>query len=63
MKVHVDQDKCVASGQCVMTAMEVFDQDEDGTAFTLTEVVAPDQVDQVSDAVAMCPAAAISLEE
>jgi ferredoxin len=31
MKVTIDQDKCVASGQCVTAAMEVFDQrDEDG---------------------------------
>ncbi|MBB5781319.1 ferredoxin [Nonomuraea jabiensis] len=31
MKIIVDQDKCVASGQCVMAADDVFDQrDEDG---------------------------------
>lgn len=31
MKVSIDQDKCVASGQCVIAAAEVFDQrDEDG---------------------------------
>jgi ferredoxin len=31
MKVFVDQDTCVASGQCVLTAADVFDQrDEDG---------------------------------
>ena len=31
MKVTVDQDKCVSSGQCVLNAMDLFDQrDEDG---------------------------------
>ena len=31
MKVTVDQDKCGSSRQCVLNAMEVFDQrDEDG---------------------------------
>lgn len=31
VKIIVDQDKCVASGQCVMAADDVFDQrDEDG---------------------------------
>jgi ferredoxin len=34
MKVTVDQDKCIASGQCVLTAPDVFDQrDEDGIVF------------------------------
>ena len=31
MKVSVDRDKCVASGQCVLAAADVFDQrDDDG---------------------------------
>jgi ferredoxin len=31
MKIIVDQDGCVASGQCVTAAADVFDQrDEDG---------------------------------
>ena len=31
MKVTVDQDKCVSSGQCVLNAGAVFDQrDADG---------------------------------
>ncbi|MFE3946199.1 ferredoxin, partial [Streptomyces sp. NPDC059118] len=31
MKVTVDQNKCVASGQCVLSAPDVFDQrEEDG---------------------------------
>ena len=29
MKVTVDQDKCVSSGQCVLNATDVFDQRED----------------------------------
>ena len=28
LKVIVDRDKCVGSGECVFTAPEVFDQDE-----------------------------------
>lgn len=36
MKVTLDQDKCVASGQCVVAAGDVFDQrDEDGIAVLL----------------------------
>ena len=31
VKVTVNQDKCVSSGQCVLNAMDVFDQrDDDG---------------------------------
>lgn len=37
MKITLDQDKCVASGQCVVAAADVFDQrDEDGIAVLLT---------------------------
>lgn len=38
MKVVVDEDKCVAAGQCVAAAMDVFDQrDEDGIVVLLDE--------------------------
>jgi len=62
MKVTLDQDRCVASGQCVMAAMDVFDQrDEDGIAVLLTEDVGPETVPDVQLAAAVCPAAAIGL--
>jgi ferredoxin len=36
MQVVVDQDKCIASGQCVLAAAGVFDQrDEDGIVVLL----------------------------
>jgi ferredoxin len=36
MRVIVDQDKCVGSGQCVLAAAGVFDQrDEDGIVVLL----------------------------
>jgi ferredoxin len=36
MKVTVGTDKCIASGQCVLTSPEVFDQrDEDGVVVLL----------------------------
>jgi ferredoxin len=64
MKVHLDQDKCVASGQCVLAAMDVFDQrDEDGIAILLTDVPPADQADGVRSAVVLCPALAITIEE
>jgi ferredoxin len=41
--------------------MDVFDQDDDGIAILLTDQVGDDQVDDVREAVAVCPAAAIRL--
>lgn len=64
MKVILDQDKCVASGQCVMAAMNVFDQrDDDGIAFLLKDDVTGAEIEEVRDAVAVCPALAIAIEE
>ncbi len=63
MKVDLDQDKCVASGQCVVTAPDVFDQrDEDGIAVLLDDTPAGDRFADVRNAAAVCPAAAIVLE-
>ncbi|WP_327312244.1 ferredoxin [Streptomyces sp. NBC_01235] len=61
LKVELEADRCVASGQCVVAAMQVFDQDDDGIAILLEEQVGPDLVDDVREAVALCPAAAIRL--
>ena len=61
MKVELEADKCVASGQCVVAAMQVFDQDDDGIAILLEEQVGPELLDDVREAVAVCPAAAIRL--
>jgi ferredoxin len=64
MKVQVDQDKCISSGNCVMHASEVFDQRvEDGVAFLLNENPPAEQAENVRRAAADCPAAAIHTEE
>jgi ferredoxin len=64
MKVTVDRDKCVASGQCVLAAAEVFDQDEDdGVVILLNEAPSPDQYDAVRLAAQMCPASVIEVTE
>jgi ferredoxin len=64
MRVEVDQLKCVASGQCVMAAPEVFDQrDEDGVAVLLDDHPASELHEGVREAAAICPAAAIRLGE
>ena len=48
----------------MLTAPEVFDQrEDDGVAFLLTDQVADGQLDEVREAAAVCPAAAIRLLE
>ena len=64
MKVTVDQDKCVSSGQCVLSAGEVFDQrDDDGVVVLFNDSPPPDQAGDARKAAAACPALAIHIEE
>jgi ferredoxin len=64
MKVSVETDKCVAAGQCVLLAPEVFDQrEEDGVVVLLDETPAAEHHDAVREAALVCPAAAIHLAE
>ncbi|MBW8090705.1 ferredoxin [Streptomyces hygroscopicus] len=64
MKVTVGQDKCVASGQCVVAAPEVFDQrDEDGIAVLLDAEPPAERADGVRHAAAVCPALAIGIQD
>lgn len=64
MKVSVDQDKCVSSGQCVLNAGDVFDQrDDDGVVVLLNDSPALEHADDARKAAAACPALAIDIEE
>uniref|UniRef100_A0AAU3H2V5 Ferredoxin n=1 Tax=Streptomyces sp. NBC_01401 TaxID=2903854 RepID=A0AAU3H2V5_9ACTN len=64
MKVVVDEAKCVAAGQCVAVAADVFDQrDEDGIVVLLNGNPSQELADDVREAAAVCPALAIHIEE
>jgi ferredoxin len=64
MKVTVDQDKCAASGRCVMTEPEVFDQREEDGVVLLLQANPPDELaDAVRQAEVLCPARAITVQE
>jgi len=64
MKVAVDQDKCVSSGQCVLNAGEMFDQrDDDGVVILLNGSPPPEWAEFARKAAAVCPALAIRIEE
>ena len=63
MRLKVDAERCIGSGQCVMIASEVFDQDEDdGTVVVLVGEVAREQEDDVRAAIASCPARVIRID-
>ncbi|WP_072488675.1 ferredoxin [Streptomyces atratus] len=60
----VDVPRCVASGQCVMLAPDVFDQrDEDGMVEVLDDTPPSELHDAVRESATMCPGAAIRLGE
>lgn len=64
MQVHANRDMCVSSGQCVMTAPDVFDQDEDeGVVVLKTGSPSPELAPDIRRAAAMCPAMAISITD
>lgn len=64
MRVIVDQDRCLSSGQCVMSVPGVFDQrEEDGVVTLLTDEPSDDVADEVRNAAVVCPGQAITVEE
>jgi ferredoxin len=64
VKVWVDGERCQGHTLCKMIAPDSFELDDvDGTSSPVSEVVAPDQEDQVREAAQSCPEQAIRIEE
>jgi ferredoxin len=64
MKLRVDRQRCVGSGQCAATAPAVFDQDErDGIVVLLSEAPPEGQQAAARKAAELCPARAIEIVE
>jgi len=63
MRVIVQTQKCIASGTCVLTCPQVFEQrDEDGVVHVLDEHPPLTLVARVKQAVDFCPALVFRLE-
>lgn len=63
MKLTVEPDRCCGSGQCVVLAPDVFDQDDDGIVVLLEDEPAQPLHDKVRESAIICPAAAIKIVE
>jgi len=64
MQISIDFDKCCGAGQCVLAAPEVFDQrDEDGIVLLLDSDPPTEEYENVHQAAAVCPAAAIEVQQ
>ncbi|MFF7453209.1 ferredoxin [Kitasatospora sp. NPDC008115] len=62
MQVNVERDRCCSSGQCVMTAPEVFEQDDRDGLVTLRRSVVPAELSaDVRLAADLCPGGAIAV--
>lgn len=62
MHIHLDKEKCIGSGQCVLAAPEWFDQDDNGIAVVLEGTNSEGAADEVGRAAYTCPARAISVD-
>ncbi|MGW1753991.1 ferredoxin [Streptomyces mirabilis] len=64
MRISVDQDKCIASGMCVLAVPEVFDQrEEDGIVILRHDDPPPELREAAREAAANCPSWAITVTE
>ena len=63
MHVIVDHERCIASGQCVLAAEALFDQDDDGFVVLLDADPPPERLEDVRRAASLCPSGAIRVLE
>lgn len=64
MKVKVDREKCFMSGECYYNHPELFKMGDDGFPIVLVDDITDDEMKRHADeAIQVCPAVAISLEE
>lgn len=61
VRIVVDRDVCVGAAQCVLTAPEFFDQDDEGIVTLLDGSVPAGSAALVEDAARLCPSQAITV--
>ena len=63
MRVNVDHEKCMGTGNCTLIAPHVFGTHEDGLVLLQVESPGWEHLAAVRRAVESCPTGAISVEE
>jgi len=66
IRISVDTTRCIGAGQCVLTAPEVFDQDDNGFVTVIDPEQAdgpPEEVARLRTASVICPSQSITLHE
>jgi ferredoxin len=64
VRVIASTHKCIASGSCVLACPQVFGQrDEDGVVLILHEHLSLDLLNQVRQAVDLCPSLVFRIED
>lgn len=61
VRVSVDREICVGAAQCVLTAPEFFDQDDEGIVTLLDSRAPGGKAALVEDAARLCPSRAITV--
>lgn len=61
MRLTINHDRCLKSGQCAYMQPDLFRLEEDGSPVVLAEVLEGPQIAMAQDAADMCPAQAIVL--
>lgn len=59
LRVHVDRDKCMGSGNCVYHAPDIFDIDDENRAIVVGDPASDEE--RVRHAVEECPTRALSI--
>ena len=63
MRITIDRDVCIGSGNCVRIAEDVFDQDDEALAVLVNPAPAPERLADVRQVVEACPTSAIAIIE
>ena len=66
MKIKVDKDKCYMSGECYYNHPELFKMGDDGFPVILVDEIGEADVEirkHALEAIEVCPAVAISMED
>jgi ferredoxin len=62
LKIAADREQCIGSGNCVLVAPDVFDQDDEEALVVLRTSTPPEELrGKVNQAIGGCPVRALSL--